>query len=250
MTENQYVKHANFSCFEKTTSRQVSLSPEFLTNDVGLPRIKICTLMHQWKFGKMDASPIKMTRGWTRVYQRCCLALGISRSYILSFLLDEFYWLIVLRLFTGEEDLLGFSGQPKSGKKIIFWVNRIGRPNSRPLKKSWWWLPTYIMFLVYFICISFLRIEAHTRSGAYLSSRESVHIPLSWRGFACAQPLGGEGSCCCILGVTKERTFSFGGVVASNVKRWRDVVATVDCEDIATDVRWIHRYAIIIMALL
>ena len=62
---------------KKTISRQNSL-----TGDVGLLRIKI----YFFSVTTETASIVEITRTFTRVRKRCCLALGIARSYFLSFL--------------------------------------------------------------------------------------------------------------------------------------------------------------------
>ena len=59
--------------------RCLNTNPEFLTGDVGLPRIK-------YQNNEAIASIVKMKRGLTRVHKRFCLELGYASSYFLSFL--------------------------------------------------------------------------------------------------------------------------------------------------------------------
>ena len=78
LTENQRVKHVNFACFENRISQQTSLPKHDIINDVGLPIIKMYTLMHRWKWGKMNAS----LRELTRAHYCYCYSRGIALFHI------------------------------------------------------------------------------------------------------------------------------------------------------------------------
>ena len=45
-----------------TEFRCLNTTPKFPTSDVSLPRIRMCTLLHRWTFGEMNASFIKTTQ--------------------------------------------------------------------------------------------------------------------------------------------------------------------------------------------
>ena len=123
--------------FRQVSSSVLSLSYSPVT---GLPRIKMRTMMHRCNCGDMNASIMKMTRGLARVHKRCSLALGIARSYFLSFLRRNLRDPIIRHVSTWRiwlvycfVTLLGFSGQPKP-----FWASCIGRPISRPIFVRFW----------------------------------------------------------------------------------------------------------------
>ena len=109
--------------------------PKSLTGDVGLPRNQMYII---------SVTTIKTMKRLPLLDKRCCLALGIA-SHIFELFPTKFSWSdwstrffltnLIGWLFsdvTGEETLLGFSGQPKSDK-IIFWVSFIGGLSSQPI---------------------------------------------------------------------------------------------------------------------
>ena len=68
--------------------RCLNTTPESITGDVGLPRIKIY-ILSATTVKPMNVSFIKMKRGLIRVHKHCRLALDIAWSYILIFLLPN-----------------------------------------------------------------------------------------------------------------------------------------------------------------